>query len=408
MASRRVARARHVARQLRASVTNRLGADAFAAECAARGPVPTGAVCLWFASGPENTYQLTHWLGPLERLAESVPVAIVVARPDTGRAVLAATSLPVAFAPSSRALETLVHEADVPVVLYVNHVELNFRMLRFASPVHVYLGHGESDKDSSVSNQNRAYDRVFVAGRAAQDRIASHLRGFDVDRLTRTIGSPQLDDDHAGAPDWAPDGSIRVLYAPTWEGDRPRMAYGSVPTHGVALVRALVADPRFRVVYRPHPRAGYNDPATREADAAVRAVLAEHGDRHLVDIGAYGWQWDFCDVCVTDVSSVAYDWLATGKPLLVTRPADARAFLPDSPLLRTTPTLDAADAPQAADVVGALAADDRGDARARRLEAAAYYFGDTADGASTRRFGEAVREAVAYAREHPVPVVPDH
>ncbi|MDO9378597.1 MAG: CDP-glycerol glycerophosphotransferase family protein [Nocardioidaceae bacterium] len=403
MASRRVARARHVARQLRASVGNRVGADAFAAACAARGPVPSGAVCVWFASGPENTYQLTHWLRPLERLATRVPVAVVVARPDTGREVMAATTLPVAFAPSSRALETLLDDADVPVVLYVNHVELNFRMLRFASPVHVYLGHGESDKDSSVSNQNRAYDRVLVAGRAAQDRIATHLRGFDVERLTRTIGSPQLDDDHRGAPGWERDDSIRVLYAPTWEGDRPRMSYGSVPTHGVGLVTALAGDPRFRVVYRPHPRAGYNDPATREADAQVRAVLARHGDRHLIDTGAYGWQWDFCDVCVTDVSSVAYDWLATGKPLLVTRPADPRAFVPRSPLLDTTPVLDVADASGAADLVASLASDDDDASRARRSETAAYYFGDTRRGAGTRRFGDAVVEAVAYARDHPVP-----
>ena len=66
---------------------------------------------------------------------------------------------------------------------------------------------------------------------------------------------------------------------------------------------------------------------------------------HVVDItGAFGWQVDAADVCVMDISAVAYDWLATGKPLLVTRPAEPRAELPESGLVRELELLDAADA----------------------------------------------------------------
>ena len=61
-------------------------------------------------------------------------------------------------------------------------------------------------------------------------------------------------------------------------------------------------------------------------------MLAKAGDRHLVDSGGYGWQWDFADACITDVSAVAYDWLATGKPLLITEPAPS-AYRPPSQLL---------------------------------------------------------------------------
>ena len=125
------------------------------------------------------------------------------------------------------ALERLVERAPTSAsVLYVNQVERNFRMLRFAEPVHVQLGHGESDKAGSVSNQHKAYDLTFVGGPAGRDRLGAALRGFDADVRTVQVGRPQLDHESAGAPDWADDGRLRVLYAPTWEGDRARSATG--------------------------------------------------------------------------------------------------------------------------------------------------------------------------------------
>ena len=57
-----------------------------------------------------------------------------------------------------------------------------------------------------------------------------------------------------------------------------------------------------------------------------------------------------------DISAVAYDWLATGKPLLVTRPAEPRAQLPESGLVRELPLLDAADAGRAPEIIDAAVA----------------------------------------------------
>lgn len=396
-------RARAAAIKGSALVRNRVVAGRFARACARRGPVPDGAIGVYFATGPENTYQLLHWLLPLQALAKTHPIVLVVTRPDTGQRLLDATTLPITYAPGSTHLESLVRDHGLRAVLYVNHVELNFRMLRFASPVHVYLGHGESDKDSSVSNQNKAYDRVFVAGRAAQERMTTHLRGFDAADRTRTIGRPQLDHEYAGAPPWSRGEEIRVLYAPTWEGDRTSMAYGSLMTHGVAMMRALADDPRFRVVYRPHPRSGFNSPAYRAADQEIRTLLGRHGDRHLVDEGDYGWQWDFVDVCITDISSIAYDWLATGKPLLVTQPADVRAFVPRSRLLDEMPSITAGDAPSVADHLSVMAGDGLSPGlRQTAAELADYYFGTTAEGQSTLRFHAAINEVLVYAQTHPV------
>jgi hypothetical protein len=369
-----------------ARVRNQLVAPGFARRASSNGYLPQGAVALFFATGPENAYQFEQWRRPLERLAERTPVFVIVDRPDTGELVLASSSLPVAFARSSAQLEELVADRDVRVVLYCNQVEPNFRMLRFAAPVHIQIGHGESDKASSVSNQHKAYDLVLVGGAAGSDRLGAALRGFDAGSRTVGVGRPQLDHHYPGAPDWPTGSGRRVFYAPTWEGDRPTIAYGSLASHGVALVRALVADPSIRVIYRPHPRTGAASGAAAAADRQIRTVLA--GERHLVDRGDYGWHWSFADACITDVSAVAYDWLATGKPLVVTEPADPRAVLPASPLLERLPRLRNDRADQIVAVLDELSGS--GD---ELRELAHYYFGDTADGASSLRFEAAVAAA---------------
>jgi len=380
---------------------NAAEAGGFAERAEQNGLVPNAAVAVSFCTGPENLFQLEQWRLPLERLARTRPTFVVVDQPDTGAALLDRSTLPVAFAQGSGALERLVDERDVRVVLYVNQVERNFRMLRFSGPVHVQLGHGESDKAYSVSNQHKAYDLTFVGGPAGRDRLGAALRGFDADLRTVQVGRPQLDHDYPGAPDWSRGSGLRVLYAPTWEGDRPSVAYGSLVSHGVALVEALVADPDVRVVYRPHPRTGLAAPRHAEADRAVRAVLARGGDRHLVDTGPYGWQWAFADACVTDVSSVAYDWVATGKPLVVCEPASPEAYRPTSRLLDELPLLPASTSGTVLEVlrtrglgrgVGPGSAPDP-----LLAELSAYYFGETADGASTRRFEAAVEAAWTLA-----------
>lgn len=397
----RVRRVTAAAAHLVGQARNAATARGFAERASSNGLVPDGAVAVYFCTEPANLFQLEQWRRPLERLALARPVFVVVDRPDTGSAVLERSSLPVAFAQGSGALEELVDSHDVRVVLYVNQVERNFRMLRFPGPVHIQLGHGESDKAYSVSNQHRAYDRTFVGGPAGRDRLAAALRGFDADALTVQIGRPQLDHDYPGAPEWARDSGLRVWYAPTWEGDRPSVAYGSLASHGVALVEALLADDRVRVIYRPHPRTGLSSPRHAEADRAVRALLARGGDRHLVDTGPYGWQWSFADACVTDVSSVAYDWLATGQPLVVTEPSATSAYRPASRLLDELPLLPAADAGSVLELLRARGLGGAELADAQLGELSRYYFGEVANGASSRRFADAIESAYALQASAP-------
>ncbi len=324
-----------------------LGEDADLAELAL-----TQRVAVFFPEPPRNTYQLEQWLGPLVALDDRHGVVLITQDSRTTARLRASTHLPVRCVARTATLEGLVGRSNLGMALYVSHHPRNFQLLRFPSLAHVYLGHGESDKAVSASNQLKAYDFTFVAGQAGIERIRDQLMWFDPDRLV-VVGRPQLSVTATRRP-VAEGEPPTVLYAPTWEGAQPAMAYCSVSTHGAALVRSLWAE-GIRVVYRPHPRTGANRRDVGLADAALRRSFDEPAARttgSVVDAdSALADAFAGADVLITDVSSLATEWLPTGRPLVVTVPQEAGAAVPRSELLEAVPRLTAADAGRA----GALA-----------------------------------------------------
>jgi CDP-Glycerol:Poly(glycerophosphate) glycerophosphotransferase len=317
-------------------ILNKLASRRLVARLAGK-PVPTTPIAVYFGDGPSNLYQLRRWYRALEALNVVHPVVILTSDPQTYRGVSEETSLPVGFAAGVVQLGTQLTERGVRVVLYPNHSALNFRMLRFSTPVHVFIGHGESAKESSVSRQLKAYDFTFVASSSSLEQLRS-IRGYDADAAAVVVGSPWLETLPAVPASWQPDGRTTVLYAPTWEGDRPTMDYASVVSLGETMVAAILAEPRLRLIYRPHPWLGRVRKASAAADARIRAAITASNRSDLVDTGEYGWVLAAADVCVTDVSSVAHDWRAMGKPLFITVPSSTTiAPVPQSAYDGATP-----------------------------------------------------------------------
>lgn len=350
-------------------------------------------VAVYFADGAVNMYQMRQWYKPLAELAKTWPV-VVLARNATGaRALFAEEAPPVAFVPTVADLEAFVSTQDIRVVLYVNQNTRNFQMFRYGRRWHVFINHGESDKMYMTTNQYKAYDFAFVAGEAARQRLSRVLWDYDLDRRTIDIGRPQADH-FSGVLPFVPDQRSVVLYAPTWEGDRPSAHYGSILSHGEALVRALLPSGSHRVIYRPHPRSGV---LNREYGAAnqriIRAIdaanAADPGAQHVFDSGPeLGWQLTAADVAIVDISAMVYDRLATGKPLLVTRPADLRALIDVNGYLSDCEWLDAASAPDIASEATRVMADT--DALDRLGHWVTHYFGDTAPGVASAKFHAAI------------------
>jgi CDP-glycerol glycerophosphotransferase (TagB/SpsB family) len=251
-----------------------------------------------------------------------------------------------------------------------------------------------------VSNNAKAYDRVFVAGEAAVQRHRAALMELDESRLVR-IGRPQLD--LRPDPVVAPSARRTVLYAPTWEGDADYNDYTSVDVFGPQIVRSLLAVPDVRVVYKPHPKVTTTQtPAIRENHLRIVEILDDtvlndpSAGHEAVLGGDILAVFPSCDAMVTDVSSVGLDWLylQTDKPILITdRHHDADRLRLEVPVSRCADVVDA-------DNLAGLTAlvSDRLEHDAHHLARVAmrhHYFDDNAVGDSTRRFVEAIDELTA-------------
>ena len=350
-------------------------------------------VAVYFADGAVNMYQMRQWYRPLAELAKTWPV-VVLSRSATGAdKLLDEDAPPVAFVPTVRDLERFIATQDIRIVLYVNQNTRNFQMFRYGRRWHVFINHGESDKMYMTTNQYKAYDYALVAGQAARDRLARTLWDYDIDARTIEIGRPQADH-YSGALPYEPDERTVVLYAPTWEGDRPSAHYGSIGTHGEALAAAVLTSPAHRLLYRPHPRSGVVDPEYGAAHKRILAAIAaantaDPAAQHVYDDGPeLGWQLAAADVAVVDISAMVYDRLAVGKPLMVTRPVDERADVDTSGYLSDCEWLTAGSAGDILAEAERVRADEAATARLRMW--VQHYFGDTAQGVATAKFHAAI------------------
>ncbi|WP_170867236.1 CDP-glycerol glycerophosphotransferase family protein [Nocardioides lianchengensis] len=364
----------------------------------------------YFPDDPTRVYQLLQWLPVLERLHEEHPVGIVTRDPESAQVCLDRTSLPVFLVPSFPELTELYAGLGAKVVLYCNNSMRNFQSLIDGRMLHVHINHGESDKQSMASNNAKAYDRVFVAGEAAVQRHEAGLLEFDTSRLVR-IGRPQLDlrpEPILGATE-----RRTVLYAPTWEGDADYNDYTSVDVFGPEIVRAILAVPDARVVYKPHPKVTTSlTPAIRRGHDEILALVAAaarqepDAGHESVIVGDILAVMPDCDAMITDVSSVGLDWLylRTEKPIFITdRHHDGERLRQDVPVSRCADVLDTA---AVADLTALLTARlEHDEHHLARVAMRHHYFDDLQVGDSTTRFLGAVAELVEL-RDRLVGAVP--
>ncbi|RKS68396.1 CDP-glycerol:poly(glycerophosphate) glycerophosphotransferase [Actinomadura pelletieri DSM 43383] len=289
-------------------------------------------VVLYFTGTAVNAYQGNMWLETLERLNRK---AMVLVRSPEVVAALAPTRLPIVCI--SRAEDMMNFDwTTVRVALYTGNTGKNLHLLREPDIKHVFVGHGDSDKDSSSNPVSKVFDEVWVAGPAGRDRYRNSEAGVRDEAIVE-VGRPQL----AGITQGPTGNEVpTVLYAPTWEGWDSDHSYCSLLPMGEKIIGALLAQgPGLRVIYRPHPYTG-----TRMASAAAahRRIVAmieqanQAGGAHRVVTGAEASLHDCfnrSDMLITDISSVISDYMPSLKPYVVTNPhgVDDARFRADFP-----------------------------------------------------------------------------
>ncbi|MDR2114576.1 MAG: CDP-glycerol glycerophosphotransferase family protein [Bifidobacteriaceae bacterium] len=352
-------------------------------------------VIVYFADTMVGLYQLRPWYAPLRELHKVHPVIVVGTDSRAVAAIRRESGLEAYTISHYSTIDLILERSKTPIrlALYVNHNAANFTLLSFTQLVHVSIMHGDSDKVVSVSGQTKAYDFTFVAGQGAIDRLNAYLPLYPAAERCIIIGRPQVSAPPTGVqtkPNGAANGRSTVLYAPTWEGGTASAEYSSLEEYGEAIVRSVLADQRFRLVYRPHPLTGTRLARFGQANSRVQALVetaarATPGAGHRVSRGgAASKDLGEADLLVSDVSSLAIDFLVTGRPLVITVPPRPEVRVAPTVLLQSTPRLGREELDNVAAYLGELLETDPG--AAERRAAAEYYLGDTRPGAAVKTF----------------------
>lgn len=353
-------------------------------------------VIAYFGDSPDKLYQLEQWLPALERLDQCRPVVVVMRNTDSFSQAKELTTLPLVLAETQPDLIDLYADEAYKLAVYVNNSMRNFQSMADPSIIHVHVDHGESDKISSISNQLKAYDKVFVAGPAAEERCLRALWGLNRSNLV-SIGRPPLDG--VFTPVLPADSRPTVLYAPTWQGENEANNFTSIDLLGPGIIRGLLSS-GVRIVYRPHPRLwDMGESEVQRADTEVRGLLAAANDRgsgHCVAISHSIFDlFEDTDVLISDISSVSLDflYLHTDKGLIVTDRRDDRERMRSlSAIGAELGILSLSSLHELPEFVegtlsGSLAL-------SKRQQLKSHYFGDHPAGGSTSLFIDAVNSAI--------------
>ena len=360
--------------------------------------VPSADIALYFPDTPSRLYQLTQWL-PVFEANKEMRTIVVVRSTETYNHLQGITSLRVLLVPRYEAMMAMYDRADFHAVVYVNNGWTNFQSLSFQQAVHIHVNHGESDKICMVSNQAKAYDKVFVAGEAAVRRHAAALAWFDPSHLVR-VGRPQLD---LPVPSAVPpfDGPT-ITYAPTWEGEDDANNYTSVDRYGPRIIAAALAQPGARVLYKPHPRVlNSRDEGVARAHAEiVRLMEQAQGSNPAHAVLLQGDMLGVIrdtDLMIADVSSVTLDhlYLRPSAPIaLCDRRSNRSQLLDDAPVAAGAHVVDASSIDTLTADLATMLTDDH--LRDKRLELRDFYFDSLAPGQSTDRFWTELKTAIHY------------
>ncbi|QXQ08937.1 CDP-glycerol glycerophosphotransferase family protein [Paeniglutamicibacter sp. Y32M11] len=294
---------------------------------------------IYTARADGGAYQIQQWL-PM--VLSVIPNTLVVTRDATAASILAQDL------PTGTAIVSCQENADLDFVMlgsariafYVNSVSSNSTAVNYRSLQHVYLGHGDSDKEISAHPAHRMYDKIFVSGQAAIDRYAAANITLDADQAV-VVGRPQMAGLHSIS---APQRINTVLYAPTWSGYNQASSLSSLkraePFIKDCLARGL------RVIFRPHPFSLKRGEDAKYVEA-IDALLSSDGGDHVGSMGSSTRLltdvFNESDALISDISSVVVDYLTTSKPISILintdditefrrkYPTAASAYLADSP-----------------------------------------------------------------------------
>ncbi len=273
-------------------------------------------IAIYFSGKKNHIYQVEQWLNIFEELNKYYKIVFVVRKKNVFKYFIEYNKFPAIYCNSINDLVNTYDENNFKVILYVNHGLQNFQSLMYNRALHIHINHGESEKTSTISNQAKAYDYVFIVGDAAYDKYKLNLIKKDMSKFVK-IGRPQLDFiERVNLP--LPKDKKIILYAPTWEGTHDSMNFTSLNDFGMSIVQQILDAQDYFLIYKPHPNTGSRDERTKSINSAIIKLIDSHKDGLVILDGDINSIYEHVDLAIFDNSAVAIDYLQCDKPMLIT------------------------------------------------------------------------------------------
>jgi hypothetical protein len=274
---------------------------------------------IFYCSGAAGAvYQLNQWIPVLERCGKRV---LILVRDEHYLNGLASTSLPIAYVRVLDAIDLFI-APSTRIVMYPANSGKNINMFRWSNLFHVFVNHGESDKVVNVNKFLRGYDRLYLAGGMAADRIEA--ANLDIPQKNLVfVGRPQAEMilDINNDSDLSSK-RISILYAPTWEGFSKAADYTSISRNAIEAFKELINNDNYHILFKAHP---YTGTIRSDVKSLLRELVSLFRAANNVEIfqsrkNIHELMND-SDIMITDVSSVLNDYLFTEKPIILTNPS---------------------------------------------------------------------------------------
>ena len=346
-------------------------------------------LALYFYGGMAEVYQMDQWLDAMEELYGVEPFCIIVRNENVKAYLDKKTDMPIVYFDTINELLTAYEESNFKVILYVNNGMKNFQSLIYHRALHIHLNHGESEKSSMHSNQCKCYDYTYVVGDAAYDRYKRHIINIGLANYVK-IGRPQFDYVKKVKKNF--DRKV-ILYAPTDESTHISMRYTSIERLGLKIIDAILKNPEYQLVYRPHPSTGKNSKTVAQInDKIIKKVEESENGTVEKDLNAIDLL-SVVDLAIFDNSSLIIDFLHFDRPMFATN-----MFMPEYhdikpfKMLKGCTMLDEENINDLSTLISEqLDKDPLKEQRARIRE---YYLGNYKKGESTQIFIQKVLEVM--------------
>lgn len=223
-------------------------------------------------------------------------------------------------------LEKLPH---IRAIFYMSNVGTNIHTVRINNSIkQIFIGHGDSEKASSVTKVFRLYDEVWTAGQAHIDRFAKASLDASSIKFVKT-GRPNLKNTllQCSAPWQERFSSPTILYLPTWEGlfyEKPEESYSSIPIGAELLHRSSITL-KCTISAKLHPSTGSKSKKYAQfrsqfsAMAQKTPALTLH-EQHIRLPSIL----DTANIFVCDISGALTECLAANAPIFLFKNPMAR------------------------------------------------------------------------------------